>query len=37
VNRNGVQRMLQIELDESETKALQHSADVLKGTIAKIL
>jgi len=36
VNRSGVARMLRIELDAVETSSLQHSADVLKQTIANV-
>jgi L-lactate dehydrogenase len=36
INRNGVERMLRIELNEQEAEALRHSADVLKRTLAQI-
>lgn len=36
VSRAGVERMLQLELNDSEAAALRHSADVLRGTLEKI-
>jgi L-lactate dehydrogenase len=36
INRNGVERMLRIDLDGQEADALRHSADVLKRTLAQI-
>jgi L-lactate dehydrogenase len=36
VNRNGVEKVLKIELSALEQKQLQHSAETLKGIIKKI-
>jgi L-lactate dehydrogenase len=36
VDRSGVERVLRLELDPSETEALRRSADVLKATIAQV-
>ncbi len=36
LNSRGVDRVLQIELDEQETTGLRRSAEILKSTIARI-
>lgn len=36
VGRNGIERVLRLQLSESEQKALQHSADVLRKTAGSI-
>jgi L-lactate dehydrogenase len=36
LNSRGVDRVLQIDLDEQETSGLRRSAEVLKSNIAKI-
>jgi L-lactate dehydrogenase len=36
INRNGVERVLQLELSDQEVEKLRHSADILKATIAKL-
>jgi L-lactate dehydrogenase len=36
VNRHGIKRVLELDLSAEELEKLRHSADILKGTFAKL-